>query len=71
MNEVAEQRFERHPSPMAFPEGMDAPRTFHLSWTPEPVSLKAEERVAGMVVKRGDFGWLSDERVDEIANAQE
>ena len=69
MNAAAEQRFDRRPAPMAFPEDMEAPRTFRLSWTPEPVSLKAEERVAGMVVKRGDFGWLSDERVDEIAQS--
>ncbi len=67
MNVAAEQRFERTPLPMAFPEGMDPPRTFHLSWKPEPVSLKEEQRVASFVVKRGDFGWLSDERVDEIA----
>ena len=52
---------------MAFPKDMEPPRTFHLSWTPQPVPLKAEERVASLVVKRGDFGWLSDERVDAIA----
>ena len=71
MNTEAEQRFERDPRPMAFPEDMDAPRTFRLSWKPEPVPLKAEERVASMVVKRGDFGWLEDDRVDEIASALE
>ena len=59
MNTEAEQRFDRVPRPMAFPEDMDAPRTFRLSWKPEPVPLKAaEERVASMVVKRGDF-WLA------------
>ena len=67
MNKAAEKRFDRHPLPMAFPKDLDAPRTFHLSWKPEPVPLKAEERVASFVVKRGDFGWLEDERVDEIA----
>ena len=71
MNTEAEQRFDRDPRPMAFPEDMDAPRTFRLSWKPEPVPLKAEERVASMVVKRGDFGWLEDDRVDEIASALE
>ena len=64
MNSDAEQRFDRDPRPMAFPEDMEAPRTFRLSWKPEPVPLKAEERVASMVVKRGDFGWLEDDRVD-------
>jgi len=71
MNKEAEQRFDRDPRPMAFPEGMEAPRTFRLSWKPEPVPLKAEERVASMVVKRGDFGWLEDDRVDQIASALE
>lgn len=67
MNTVAEKRFERKPLPMAFPKEMEPPRTFRLSWQPEPVSLKAEERVASFVVKRGDFGWLDDDRVEEIA----
>ena len=71
MNSDAEQRFDRDPRPMAFPEDMEPPRTFRLSWKPEPVPLKAEERVASMVVKRGDFGWLEDDRVDDIATALE
>ena len=71
MNKDAEERFERDPRPMAFPKDMEPPRTFHLSWKPEPVPLKAEERVASMVVKRGDFGWLPEERVDEMASSLE
>ena len=71
MNNEAEQRFERTPLPMAFPKDLDAPRTFRLSWKPEPVPLKVEERVASFVVKRGEFGWLSDEGVDEIASSLE
>jgi len=71
MNKVAENRFERQPRPMAFPVDVEAPRTFRLSWRPEPVPLQAEERVASLVVKRGDFGWLTDERVDEMAAALE
>ena len=71
MNKVAENRFERQPRPMAFPVELEAPRTFRLSWRPEPVPLQAEERVASLVVKRGDFGWLTDERVDEMAAALE
>ena len=39
MNTAAERRFDRTPLPMAFPKDMEAPRTFHLSWTPEPVPL--------------------------------
>ena len=68
MNAAAEQRIVGLHR-WLFPRTWRHPDTFRLSWTPEPVSLKAEERVAGMVVKRGDFGWLSDERVDEIAQS--
>ena len=71
MNKIAENRFERQPRPMAFPVDLEAPRTFRLSWRPEPVPLQAEERVASLVVKRGDFGWLTDERVDKMAAALE
>jgi len=67
MNERAEARFDLDPLPMALPKEMEAPRTFHLQWEVNPVPLKAEEKVAGWVVKRGEYGWLADERVDEIA----
>ena len=40
MNKAAEQRFDRTPLPMAFPKEMEAPKTFRLSWKPEPVPLK-------------------------------
>lgn len=71
MNKIAEDRFQRQPRPMAFPVDLEAPRTFRLSWSPEPVPLQAEESVASLVVKRGDFGWLTDERVDKMAAALE
>ena len=67
MNAKAEARFNRQPKPMAIPNDVDSPKTFHLEWTVSPVPLKAEERVAGWVVKRGEYGWLSDERVETIA----
>jgi transposase-like protein len=67
MNERAEARFDLDPLPMALPKEMEAPRTFQLQWEVNPVPLKAEEKVAGWVVKRGEYGWLADERVDEIA----
>ena len=68
MEVMAEKRFERMPRPMAIPVDIDEPKTFHLEWKVTPVPLKSEEQVAGWVVKKGEYGWLSDERVDEIAN---
>ena len=53
---------------MAIPVDIEEPKTFHLEWKVTPVPLKSEEQVAGWVVKKGEYGWLSDERVDEIAN---
>jgi hypothetical protein len=46
---------------------MDEPKTFHLEWKVTPVPLKSEEQVASWVVKKGEYGWLTDERVDEIS----
>lgn len=68
MEVMAEKRFERAPRPMAIPVDIEEPKTFHLEWKVTPVPLKSEEQVAGWVVKKGEYGWLSDERVDEIAN---
>lgn len=67
MQAMAEKRFEREPRPMAIPADMDEPKTFHLEWKVTPVPLKSEEQVAGWVVKKGEYGWLTDERVDEIS----
>jgi hypothetical protein len=68
MNERAEARFERSPPPMAFPEPLDSPQRFDFEWELNPVPLSTEEKVAAEVVQRGHFGWLEDDRVDEIAN---
>lgn len=67
MNQRAEARFQRSPPPMAFPESMDAPQRFDFEWELNPVPLSTEEKVASEVVQRGHFGWLEDDRVEEIA----
>jgi hypothetical protein len=67
MESKAEHRFSMSPRPMAIPADLDEPQTFHLEWAVTPVPLKTEEKVAGWVVKRGEYGWLTDERVDEIS----
>ena len=66
MDARAEGRFDQRPLPMAIPEDIEPPRTFHLEWAVSPVPLKTEEKVADWVVQRGEYGWLTDERVDEI-----
>ena len=67
MDEAALGRFKRVPLPMAFPLDLPEPKTFKFNWTIAPVPLKDEESMAGNVVRKGEFGWLDDERVDEIA----
>ncbi|MAM35552.1 MAG: hypothetical protein CL988_00105 [Euryarchaeota archaeon] len=67
MDEAALGRFKRVPLPMAFPLDLPDPKTFKFNWTIAPVPLKDEESMAGNVVRKGEFGWLDDERVDEIA----
>lgn len=68
MNQRAEARFERSPPPMAFPEILETPQRFDFEWELNPIPLSTEEKVAGEVVQRGHFGWLEDDRVDEIAD---
>ena len=64
---MAQSRFELEPRPIAIPEELEEPRSFSFEWTNRPVSLKTESVLAGQVVRKGEFGWLTDERVSEIA----
>ena len=67
METQARGRFEQTPPPMGFPEDMEQPQTFKFEWKLSPVPLKDEEAMSGEVMRKGEFGWLDDERVDEIA----
>ena len=67
METQARGRFEQTPLPMGFPEEMEQPKTFKFDWKLSPVPLKDEEAMSGEVMRKGEFGWLDDERVDEIA----
>lgn len=67
METQARGRFEQQPTPMGFPKEMIEPKTFKFDWNISPVPLKDEEAMAGKVMRKGEFGWLEDERVDEIA----
>jgi len=67
MDEQARSRFEQTPLPMGFPEDTPEPKSFSFEWATVPVPLKDEEAMAGKVMRKGEFGWLEDERVDQIA----
>ena len=53
--------------PIGFPDEMEEPKSFSFEWKCNPVNLGDEERMANYVVRRGEFGWVDDDRVDEIA----
>jgi len=64
----AEERFLRDEKPMAFPKEEWEPKTIKMDWKVKPVPKQVEEKVGNYVVRRGEFGWLEDKRMDEIAN---
>ena len=59
-------RFDLDPLPIGIPEEHDPPQTHSFEWENMPVSLKVEQKLAKIVVRKGEFGWLEDERVQEI-----
>lgn len=64
--EAATNRFDQSPLPIGIPEDAPTPGHFSFDWDNNPVSLKTESILASKVVRKGEFGWLSDERVAEI-----
>ena len=64
----AEERFSLKETPMAFPEGEWEPNTVELTWKVSPVPKNVEKKVGNYVVRRGEFGWLEDKRMNEISN---
>ena len=63
-----EERFLRDEKPMAFPKEDWEPKTIKMDWKVKPVPKQVEEKVGNYVVRRGEFGWLEDKRMDQIAN---
>ena len=63
----ANERFDRPNKPMGFPENISTPNNHSFVWQTNPVPLKDEEILAKFVIRKGEFGWLEDSRVDEIA----
>ena len=62
----ANERFDREERVMGFPDELPAPKNHKFEWQTNPVPLKDEEALAKFVIKKGEFGWLEDSRVDEI-----
>ena len=62
----AKSRFDAKPRPIGIPENLEEPRHFSFEWPNTPVALKTESLLADKVVRKGEFGWLPDERVAEI-----
>ena len=62
----ANERFDRQERVMGFPDELSAPKSHKIEWKTNPVPLKDEEVLAKFVIKKGEFGWLEDSRVDEI-----
>ena len=67
MDKKANERFVRKDTPMGFPDGIEEPRTFNFTWNTAAVPLNDEEALSKQVLRKGEFGWLDDERVDELA----
>jgi len=64
----ANARFERKPPAMGLPKEMDpAPKKIKMKWKLSPVPTKVEREVHDIVCRPGEFGFLDDKRVDEIA----
>ena len=65
--ERALARFDQSPPPMGIPETIDpAPREKQLKWQPNAVPKNIQKKVGDIVCKSGEFGFLPEERVDEI-----
>ena len=66
MENKALERFSISPPLIGFPDEVIEPKNFSFDWPTSPISLKVEAEMAKLVVRKGEFGWLDDARVDEI-----
>lgn len=69
-NQRAKLRFDYEQTgvqPIGLPDHPEGVKSFSFDWKCNPVLLADEEKMASFVVRRGEFGWLDDNRVEEIA----
>ena len=65
----ANERFNRNPPAMGLPTKMDPPpKNIKVNWKLKPVPQRIEREVHDIVCRPGEFGFLDDERVNEIAD---
>ena len=65
----AKERFDRSPRAMGLPANQDPPpKEIQMTWKLSPVPRKIEREVHDIVCRPGEFGFLDDKRVDEIAD---
>ena len=61
-------RFSANPRPMGIPEVIDPPpRKVNISWKINAVSKKTQDKAGKIACKPGEFGFLPEQRVTEIA----
>jgi len=61
-------RFSAYPLPTGIPESIEPPPTkIELDWMVKGVSKSTQDKVSEIVTRKGEFGYLPQERVDEIA----
>ena len=64
----ANERFDRKPRAMGLPKKIEpAPKKIKVNWKLKPVPQRIEREVHDIVCRPGEFGFLDDERVDQIA----
>ena len=64
----ANQRFDLAEKPLGIPEEIEDVKKFSFDWKNSPVPLRDEESLSKFVLRKGEFGWLEDDRVQEIAD---
>lgn len=61
-------RFRASPLPKGIPESIEPPPTkIEIDWKVKGVSKSVQDKVSEIVTRKGEFGYLPQERVDEIA----
>ena len=61
-------RFETSPSPMGIPESIDPPpQKIEIDWPVNSVAKSVQKKTGDIISRPGEFGFLPQERVDEIS----
>ena len=62
-------RFKANPPPIGFPSEIDPPpKTIEVNWPLNEVPKEVQKQAGEIIMRRGEFGFLPQERVDEIAD---